>query len=313
MNYLVVPSVREKNLNEFLNAWSPLPDNITLIIVEDNSTKTFNLNIEHHYSWAEIDAYLGENAWIISRKDAAIRSFGFLIAYLSGADFIFTLDDDCLPEPGETFYETHLSKLKKITKWSPLIPGMRTRGLPYENLGEQDNVVANFGLWTGVPDIDAISSLANGIPTDFRPPENIDQVLAYGRYYPLCGMNLAFKRQVTPLAYFCLMGNGTQFGRFEDIWFGIILKKICDHLGLLISAGHPFIHHSRASNAFKNLTKEAPGIGYNEFFWEMVDKVNLKGSSPKECMAEIGEALMAYDDDYARTLGKAIVIWSSLF
>jgi reversibly glycosylated polypeptide/UDP-arabinopyranose mutase len=39
-------------------------------------------------------------------------------------------------------------------------------------------------------------------------------------------------------------------------------QVICDHLGLGVKTGLPYIHHSKASNPFTNLRKEYKGI-----FW----------------------------------------------
>lgn len=45
-------------------------------------------------NWNDIQKALGERHWIISRRDASIRNFGFLV---SRKRFVFTIDDDCLP------------------------------------------------------------------------------------------------------------------------------------------------------------------------------------------------------------------------
>jgi len=124
---------------------------------------------------------------------------------------------------------------------------------------------------------------------------------------------LLWKEEVTPLTYFALMGENSPYRRFDDIWFGVIFKKICDHLGLLISCGRPFVRHSRASDPLVNLVKEAPGVGFNETFWEKVDGIVLKAPSPAECMLEVGEGLQRLPDPYMAKLGKAIGVWAGLF
>ena len=311
MDYIVIPTIREKNIHDFLKGWEELQGKCEFIIVEDNPTKTFELPVQHHYSWAEIDDALGEDSWIISRRDSAIRSYGFMVAYQLGADHIFSLDDDCLPTAGESFYEKHLDKLNHTPAWSSLIHGHRTRGIPYKNQGTLNNIVLNVGLWTGVPDYDGVQTLANGIPDDFVPPD-LDYILPRSQYFPICGMNICFKRELAPLGYVPLMGQHSPFGRFDDIWYGIIAKKICDHLGLLISAGHPFIHHTRASDAFNNLVKEAPGIRLNETFWQVIDGIQLKETTPLGCMREVGAALIEMED-YYKTLGHAITAWCRYF
>jgi reversibly glycosylated polypeptide/UDP-arabinopyranose mutase len=315
MNFLVIPSIREHCLKDFMEQWKPhLKDTDlwqNIIVIEDNAEKTFNLNLKHHYSWKEIDEDLKEDGWIISRRDSAIRSYGFLMAYRLGAKYIFTLDDDCYPEPNENLLN-HIDKIESTPAWTESILGMRTRGIPYFNLGRLKNVVANMGLWTNVPDYDSIQALYKRETEPFQPTVT-DRIIPVGQYFPLCGMNFCFKREVAVLSYFALMGENSPFRRFDDIWFGIIFKKICDHLGFLISVGHPFIHHSRASNPFTNLIKEAPGIQFNEEFWQVIDRISLKGITPQECMNEVGEALISEKNDYLQRLGNAIMVWVRYF
>lgn len=307
---LVVPTIRERNILPFLKDWQS--EHWDIFVVEDNPTKQFALQDDvRHYSWNEIDTILGENSWIISRRDSAIRSFGFLMAYRAGAEIIYTLDDDCIRiQPSvESFQQEHLKSFCS-NKWTELYPGQRTRGLPYYNKGFK-TIALNVGLWTRNPDLDAIQTLSGSgesWPSE-RPPTRL---IPRGQYFPMSGMNLCFRRSVVPLMYFPLMGEGYPYRRFDDIWCGIIMKKICDHLDLSVSAGHPYIEHARASDPFVNLVKEAPGIAANEGFWEEIDSIPLKGTSPIVCMKEVGEALREKEDKYLSKLGKAIVTWTEV-
>ena len=44
---------------------------------------------------------------------------------------------------------------------------------------------------------------------------------AQGSLYPMCGMNLAFNRElIGPAMYFGLMGDGQPLGRYDDMWAG---------------------------------------------------------------------------------------------
>jgi reversibly glycosylated polypeptide / UDP-arabinopyranose mutase len=321
---LVVPSIREDCFYKFIRAWDSLGDWDELILVEDNPTRTFDMSDAYaaitHYSWKEIQENRGENSWIFSKRDSAIRCYGFYMAYHSGADYILTLDDDCYPceDDSEPIFDSHIRIMKSFDKWRSSYLSMRTRGLPYKNKGKLESVVANMGLWTGYPDLDAPSSLIdpddlirNG---DFFPGQG-SMLVPYGQYFPLCGMNFCFKREVAPLAYFPLMGQDQPYSRFDDIWFGIIFKKIIDHLGLSVSVGEPFVEHKRASNVFTNLKKEAPGIEANEEMWMHVDSCKLSLDNPKDCIMEMGcylEQIMNLNG-YISKIGKAIQIWANLF
>lgn len=311
----MIPSIRPNQLTEFFSAWGDKGGWHDVIVVEDNAERTFDLGnvARHHFSHKEIDETLGTDSWIVSRKDSAIRSFGFLQAYNLGADRVITLDDDCRPH--KDGYKTTLVGDYEASLdhpvWVESVPGRRTRGLPYKNRGRVPDVMAGFGFWSNVCDDDAVCALAND-PGYFEPPKGA-RLLPHGQFTPVCGMSLYFKREFAPLAYFPLMGEGQPYRRFDDIWFGVTSKHIADHLGWKISAGGPVIEHVRASNVFKNLTAEAPGIAANEHYWEAVVSVKLTEATAVGCVKELGEKLQNSDDVYVRKWGAALVLWTSMF
>lgn len=315
----VVPSCRPDCVREFIEAWKDAGDWDELVVVEDapvlSDLRTTVLSWPiRRFCWADIDRTLGGDGWIVSRRDSAIRCFGFLMAYRLGATHVLTLDDDCFPHSTPIVHR-HFQSLRLTPKWISTVPDLHVRGLPYVNRGHLSDVVASMGLWSHVPDLDGVQSLRNPLAAvgGFEPPPG-RQIIPRGQYAPICGMNLFLDRRSVPLAYFPLMGEGQPYRRFDDIWFGVIFKKICDHLGWSISVGEPFIRHVRASDPLTNLEKEAPGIVANERFWETVDRMPVGGSSPTECMQHIGYQLELHKSDpYISRLGKAIQVWASLF
>lgn len=63
-----------------------------------------------------------------------------------------------------------------------------------------------------------------------------------GTLFPMCGMNLAFNRElIGPAMYFGLMGEGQPIGRYDDMWAGWCVKVLYSKLvlncfgGLLLS------------------------------------------------------------------------------
>jgi len=49
-----------------------------------------------------------------------------------------------------------------------------------------------------------------------------------GTLFPMCGMNLAFDRElIGPAMYFGLMGDGQPIGRYDDMWAGWCVK-VCN-------------------------------------------------------------------------------------
>jgi reversibly glycosylated polypeptide/UDP-arabinopyranose mutase len=57
----------------------------------------------------------------------------------------------------------------------------------------------------------------------------VDAILTIpkGTLFPMCGMNLAFDRElIGPAMYFGLMGDGQPIGRYDDMWAGWCIKVL---------------------------------------------------------------------------------------
>lgn len=313
---IVVPTIRHQNLREFIDAWQHEFRGRKIIVIEDNPERTFDIPAENfeHYSWTEIDRDLGKDSWIIPRRTDCIRSYGYWKAYQMNPDMIVTLDDDCLPsesEPG--FLNTHWERLcngGKTSAWVTTLEGTATRGVPYYHTERQLPCILNHGLWNSVPDFDALTQLhSTRSPIDCRW---IDKTIPVGSYFPMCGMNIAFRPAAVPALYFLLMGKDHKYDRLGDIWAGIILKRIADHLGYCLQSGRPAVKHLRASNVWANLRKEAPGLEINETFWREVDRVRLNGDDFRSCYIQIATGLRL-EGEYWDMLRRAMHIWADLF
>ena len=326
---VVVPTIREECLKRWLDEWrDDLRDGARVIVVEDNPERSFAVpeGVEH-YAWCDIDADLGGKAWIIPRRTSAVRSWGLLKAYRGGADVIWTLDDDCYPEDWRrgTYLDLVTRALAAEAEgdsWFNTIDalsgnGLYPRGYPCGIRGAIRPVMVHHGLWSNVPDLDGITQLAN---PDFRlePCYGYEDV-PRGRFFPMCVMNLAWRREMTPAMYLLLMGQDQHgkpwgFNRFDDIWAGLFTKRITDHLGYAVRSGPPSIHHSRASDPVRNAELEAPGIAAHEDFWPYVSGIRLTGSTVGECYRELARAVAAYPGgEYWPRLGEAMTVWASLF
>lgn len=320
---VVVPTIREDRIKQFLDAWQ-WPCQV--IVVEDNPEKTFAIGGVDHYAWPNIRQDLGTDEWIIPRRTDCIRSYGFWKAYQTGKPYIVTLDDDCLPvEQGGSqialqFLRKHIENLQSqsLDRWWNTIAGDYPRGYPYEQWTGSCPAGISHGLWTNVLDYDSLSQLHY---RRAEPPLMMhrERHVPRGLYFPMCGMNLAWRREYTPLMYFLLMGQDHQgnrypFDRFGDIWCGIIAKKILDHLGVTVWSGGPFVRHERASNVWANFDKEHEGIKANESFWQWIDQVRLTETTPLRCYKELIRKL-ADDtlDRYKQQMLEAMGVWSSLY
>lgn len=187
---------------------------------------------------------------------------------------------------------------------------MVPRGVPYYARTRRWPCVLNHGLWTNVPDYDAPTRLSQArSPGEFIP---VEQTIPVGRYYPMCGMNIAFLPTMAPAMYFMLMGSSFPFDRFGDIWCGIISKRISDHLGYAINSGSPSVVHRCASNVWDNLQKEAVSLRLNEELWTAIDAITLTGSTVAECYTQIASQLRL-STPFLPKLQVAMCQWAELF
>jgi hypothetical protein len=254
------------------------------------------------------------------------------------------VDYDALVEAARSgFVEQHLHALDRTRRWATSIPGFVPRGLPYgtDEDGQRQPLIRhnslgtlpimlNMGVWATIPDRDAVHELTNWTPEGYyqvwKPQKNVyrhTRVMSPHQYWPMCGMNVAFRREIAPLMYFPRMGEGSPFRRFDDIWCGVIAQKCLRHLGLSCSVGRPIISHTKASRPMDNLVGESPGIRANEKFWLFIEGIRLVPAqdTPLRCMKRVGDVLAelggsASDEllrGYMPQLGRWILDWCDRF
>jgi hypothetical protein len=259
---------------------------------------------------------------VIPKRCHAETSFGFLVAWEEGADIVIELDDDVLPVNGYNLIRDHISNLFNNSativlsrhKWynvlenlivegsaEPIFP----RGHPYSpqarlmdytfTVGDEECIL-NMGLWLGHPDLDALTILYHrglngrchlkGIGLRRRKV-----IVGKGTYFAICSMNTAFKSNIIP-AFYQLYMNYLGIDRFDDIWSGVFIKKIADHLGDKVSIGAPLVYHDKRSrNTFKDLRAELEGIVINEVLWKIVDSVKLEQNDYFSCYEELADGI----------------------
>ncbi|WP_138007272.1 alpha-1 4-glucan-protein synthase [Halalkalirubrum salinum] len=251
------------------------------------------------------DQDISEYAHVVPAASHAETSFGLLYMWANPRfEYGIFIDDDTLPHDDEDFFGQHMRNLgfegeiervRSDTNWVNVLyqnaeeHGLYPRGYPYSAMNEtvrtdtthlsQGSVVASQGLWTNVPDLDAVRILMDGdlqgqaqtstTADDF----NGDFVAARNNYLTVCSMNLAFRREVIPAFYQLPMDdNDWEVGRFDDIWSGVFLKRACDLLGKRIYNGAPLCAHNKAPRStFDDLHNEVAGLELNEHLWEVID------------------------------------------
>jgi hypothetical protein len=79
--------------------------------------------------------------------------------------------------------------------------------------------------------------------------------------------------------------------RFDDIWSGIFLKRIADHLGDNVCIGKPLaFHNKRPRNTFNDLKKELNGMILNEWIWKAIDD-DISGKSYSDAYLSLADLL----------------------
>ncbi len=276
---VIVPTIREACFEQFFDAWMKLfiKHDVELFKVADGFIPEVYICNDFvkgvwELNWSRSDC---QEADLFSDHNPACRNLGFYAAAVCSPKFdvFITLDDDCFPPKGKDPLQEHLNALDRRwpTSWfSTTNHTDYTRGFPYSIRSESECVVSH-GLWTGNLDYDAPTQLFSMNPWgDIQEEPMYRGPIPKGVWYPHCGMNVAFKREILPFYYHCPVENFPGCERFDDIWMGMELKKAVDNYmpGKCIVSGCSTVHHIRASDPFQNLAKEAVGIKINETLWK---------------------------------------------
>ena len=270
---------------------------------------------------------------VVPAASHAETSFGLLYMWANPRfEYGVFIDDDTLPGE-EDFFGRHMRNLAhqgpvesvaSDEDWVNVLyqaadeHGLYPRGYPYAAMDEtvetdtasveRGEVVASQGLWTNVPDLDAVRILMDGdLEGQAQTRTTADQfrrdfVVAPGNYLTVCSMNLAFRREIIPAFYQLPMDdNEWSVGRFDDIWSGVFLKRACDVLGRRIYSGRPLCAHNKAPRStFDDLHNEVAGLELNEHVWRLVDDAGADAESYEGVYRAMADALLGADADAYR-------------
>ncbi len=249
---------------------------------------------------------------LIPRRSHAETSFGLLYLWFNKEfEYGFMIDDDTEPENQFDFFGDHIRNLNysgdilEVSSNKGLVNvlyqnfqrhGLYPRGYPYSKMGEvistrminikEGDVWISQGLWTNIPDLDAIRILMDGDLNGqaktrlFISDFNKNFVVAKNNFLTVSSMNLAFRKEVVPFFYqFPMDDNPWKIGRFDDIWSGVVAKKILDSIGKYIITGFPLCRHNKAPrNTFKDINAEAPGYEANEIISDLLMNLRLNNN-----------------------------------
>jgi len=320
-----------------------------LVIDENDEHRKVNeeilKNVQHSfYGERERKKWFNENKIknlydVIPKNCHAETSFGLLYAWKNRSEYstVIFIDDDIAPTKEDDFFKNHTNQLGQRrtnvisngTGWLNLmdayykIDNIYPRGYPYsernlsqyyEHKNRRIDVVLNQGLWVNQLDLNAIDILPNlnGLS---KPLPGNSSIFNYQNIYidkdtytTICSMNLSFKPEIIPAFYQLPMGIN-DIDRFDDIWSGIIFKKIADHLDKYTSHGIPLCEHIKTPrNTFEDIITESQGLKINEEFWKVIDGLRLTGTDWKGCYYEIALQLTGREG-YYKTLSNYMLMW----
>jgi len=212
-----------------------------------------------------------EPDWLIFQHDADLegcgvtKNRGISRALVRGAEVVVVLDGDCFPtEEAPTLEELgakHCAALEpQAVQMFEAVTSPPSRGTPYTDLSMEMPVAASMGFWTEIGDYCAVRQLSHHAEPMHCHPQTV-----FGKYFPLCGMNLAFKPQ--EWSPWCQFIN---VSRFDDIWQGWLWQREAYRRKYCFNLAGPTVRHSRQSNVWKNLTDEARYLEQNETLWREI-------------------------------------------
>ncbi|MDB6020167.1 MAG: hypothetical protein JWQ04_24 [Pedosphaera sp.] len=247
------------------------------------------------------------------------RNVGLLYALEEGHDHIITIDDDNFLIPGSDFIGEHVrglgvnasqNEITTASGWFNCIGMMQTnfgvvypRGFPLQQRWKPDQTtyhericrpVVNAGLWTGDPDIDALTRIY--FPVETRLPLSHDYLtLAPGVWCPINTQNTALHRSAAPAAFMVVMGyefSGLKICRYCDIWMSWLLRTVIDHMGGAVRFGKPVVQQNRNEhNLCKDLRDELPGMELNETLIAACRSARLTGDTYLSSYAQLAQHL----------------------
>ena len=330
----IVISALHVDLTSFLNEWRPLFSRFHLIIVKDPDLKEelripegFNL---HVYTKSDIDRVVGSSSTALNFSGYSCRYFGYL---MSRKKYIFSVDDDCIPAKDNNgvpidAIDQHITNLATPatpfffnTLYDPFRKGADfVRGYPF-SLRSGVACALSCGLWLNLADHDAPTQ---ALRPGHRNARYVDAVMTVPAraLLPVSGVNIGFNRELAGPALFPglrLAAEGKlRWETVEDIWCGLCVKVVCDHLGLGVKTGLPYVWRNDRGDAIESLKKEWEGVKLMEEVVPFFQSVRLSRTAvtTEDCVLEIAalvkEHLATTHPVFARA-AQAMADWIKLW
>lgn len=302
----IVIGALHSDLTTFMNEWRPVFSRFHLIIVKDPDLsgeiqipEGFNVDV---YTRSDIDRVVGSSTSVLF-SGYSCRYFGYL---MSRKKYVISIDDDCIPAKDNEgslvdIVVQHITNLTTPatpfffnTLYDPYRKGADfVRGYPF-SLREGVTCALSCGLWLNLADYDAPTQ---ALKPELRNSRYVDAVLTVPvrAMLPLSGINIAFDRELVGPALIPalkLAGEGKfRWETMEDIWSGMCVKVISDHMGLGVKSGLPYVWRNERGNAIESLKKEWEGVKLMEEVVPFFQAVRLPQSAvtAEDCVVELAK------------------------
>lgn len=328
----IVIGALNPDLTSFMDEWKSVFSRFHLIIVKDPDLKEelkipagFDVQV---YTKSDIDKVVGSSAILFSGYSC--RYFGYLV---SKKKYIISIDDDCVPakdDKGELVdvVAQHVNNLSTPatpfffnTLYDPFRKGADfVRGYPF-SLRSGVTCALSCGLWLNLADYDAPTQALKPAERNSRYVDAVLTVPARS-LMPVSGINIAFNREVVGPALLPglrLEREGkVRWETVEDLWCGMCVKVVCDHLGIGVKTGIPYVWRNERGDAIDSLKKEWEGVKLMEEVVPFFQSVRLSQAAvtAEDCMIEMAaavqERLGPVHSVFARA-AEAMVEWVKLW
>lgn len=296
-------------------------------------------DIERQEQWLKRFPRLAQ---IIPYNSDNRRNLGYLLALEKGAEAVIVIDDDNYSPEDEDFLAGHsivgqeveLAAVHSSNHWfnpcslldvRPSV-SIYARGFPFSKRWqgeltfrqEKGKVMANMGLWTQDPDVDAVTRLA--LPVKVLGLKTDQLMLGHDTYMPINSQNTAVHRDALPCFYYVLMGaniDGIIMDRYGDIWAGLFLKKALAQMGHRITVGRPMVRHQRNQHdLLLDLQNELWGMILTEHLVPRVQEMKLREKTYTGIYREMADNIRGLSlhphptvKEYLRNLAGAMDTW----
>ncbi len=218
------------------------------------------------------------------------RNIGYLRALADGCRVLISIDDDNFPDSRDFiaghrdtgrarkgpllqsatgFYNVcrHLELDSPRKVYPRGFPLSLRDGAPHKAVTgtsvRDARVGVKAGLWTGAPDLDAVTWL-NGAVTSRAYLGNDCCLLAHHTWIPVNNQNVSVVRDLIP-AFLCVpMGwkvPGGRIERYGDIWGGYFLQAVMQSTCFHVAFGRPVVDHRRNEHDYPaDLRREYWGL-----------------------------------------------------